>query len=132
MKTFLQFINEQEQPEDPSKKLANATGSLDSVLNINPKDIKGAIGNSSPLLAQGTLKLPSGITDQIGLAQLDVEPLENGMYRISIKNENGSLLYKDGRKVEHMRLIGTVDEDTYNRIMTQGLTGWNNIAKNTK
>ena len=131
MKTFLQFINEQEQPEDPSKKLANATGSL-YILNVDPKDVKGAIGNSSPLLAQGTVELPSGIIDQIGLAQLDVEPLDNGRYRISIKNENGNLLYRDGRKVKHMHLIGTVDEDTYNRIMTQGLTGWNNIPKKTK
>jgi len=131
MKTFLQFINEQEQPEDPSKKLANATGSL-YILNVDPKDVKGAIENSSPLLAQGTVELPSGIIDQIGLAQLDVEPLDNGRYRISIKNENGNLLYRDGRKVKHMHLIGTVDEDTYNRIMTQGLTGWNNIPKKTK
>lgn len=131
MKTFLQFINEQEQPEDPSKKLANATGSL-HILNIDEKDVKGAIKNSSPLLAQGTVELPSGIIDQIGLAQLDVEPLDNGRYRISIKNENGNLLYRDGRKVKHMHLIGTVDEDTYNRIMTQGLTGWNNIPKKTK
>lgn len=130
MKTFLQFINEQEQPEDPSKKLANATGSLYSVLNID--DVEGAIENSSPLLAQGTVELPSGIIDQIGLAQLDVKPLDNGRYRISIKNENGNLLYRDGRKVKHMHLIGTVDEDTYNRIMTQGLTGWNNIPKKTK
>jgi hypothetical protein len=132
MKTFLQFINEQEQPEDPSKKLANATGSLYSVLNIDLEDVEGAIENSSPLLAQGTVELPSGIIDQIGLAQLDVEPLDNGRYRISIKNENGNLLYRDGRKVKHMHLIGTVDEDTYNRIMTQGLTGWNNIPKKTK
>lgn len=131
MKTFLQFINEQEQPEDPSKKLANATGSL-HILNIDEKDVKGAIEKSSPLLAQGTVELPSGIIDQIGLAQLDVEPLDNGRYRISIKNENGNLLYRDGRKVKHMHLIGTVDEDTYNRIMTQGLTGWNNIPKKTK
>ena len=131
MKTFLQFINEQEQPEDPSKKLANATGSL-HILNIDEKDVKGAIENSSPLLAQGTVELPSGIIDQIGLAQLDVKPLDNGRYRISIKNENGNLLYRDGRKVKHMHLIGTVDEDTYNRIMTQGLTGWNNIPKKTK
>ena len=64
MKTFLQFINEQEQPEDPSKKLANATGSLYSVLNIDPEDVEGAIENSSPLLAQGTVELPSGIIDQ--------------------------------------------------------------------
>lgn len=131
MKTFLQFINEQEQPEDPSKKLANATGSL-YILNIDPKHVEGAIENSSPLLAQGTVELPSGIIDQIGLAQLDVKPLDNGRYRISIKNENGNLLYRDGRKVKHMHLIGTVDEDTYNRIMTQGLTGWNNIPKKTK
>lgn len=132
MTTFRQFLAEQEAGKaDPMSKLAPIKMALTSVLNISPKDAENAISKSAPVFAQAVAKLSPDSVSQIGLAQLRVEP-HGKMYKIYLVNDTGNMLYRDGRKVEKMSLLGTVDADTYERISAQGLTGWNNVPKKEK
>ena len=132
MTTFRQFLAEQEAGQaDPMAKLAPIQMAYTSVLNIPPEVAKNAVSNSAFVFAQAVAKLSPESVSQIGLAQLRVEPHGN-MYKIYLVNDTGNMLYKDGRKVEKMSLLGTVDADTYERISAQGLTGWNNVPKKEK
>jgi hypothetical protein len=129
MMTFRQFLIEQEA--DPKAKLATIRQAYTSVLNIPKNIVDDAITKSVPVFAQLVAKLDPKTSSQIGLGQFAVEPCGN-KYRIILKNDEGNMLYRDGRKVERMHVLGTVDADTYFRLVAQGLTGWDSIPEKEK
>jgi len=117
--------------EAEESKNAPYLDALTSVLNIDPRFVRGEmINSSSPVFAQAIAKTVFGI-DQIGSAEISLDAKPGGkMYRVKLVNKNpANMLYKDGRKVNEIELNGDIDEDTLNKIFTQGLAGWNNSAQ---
>lgn len=109
------------EAEEKTKKQADFIGSLYSVLNIDPDVVDDSLEKSAPVVAQ----MVNG-GDQYGLIQIRVKPAGENKYHIKLYNDYGNLLYNKNRKVKKLKLSGVVDRNTLDRILTQGLTGWNN------